>query len=319
MRAVLAAVLAALGAAGVVAASSGGGTGGWKTLRPAGLERTEVTAARIGNHVYVVGGFDRATASPSSAVERYDIAKNRWRRMRPMPVPLHHTTATVHDGRLYVHGGYSGTTAAWKPEPTLYEYRPARDRWRALPSARTARAAHAAAVIGGRLYVAGGSTAAGSASSFESYDFERRKWRGGPAFPGPARNHLTGAASSGRFYVFGGRDSANYTEVARYDPGTRRWARLPGLTVARGGIAAATLPGGRIAVFGGEELSPGGKTIAPVELFDTRKLRWSSLPEMRTPRHGLGGVAKGRRIYAIEGGPSPGFHFSRAIEALDVR
>ena len=40
---------------------------------------------------------------------------------------------------------------------------------------------------------------------------------------------------------------------------------------------------------------------------------------MRTPRHGLGGVSLGNRVYAIEGGPRPGFHFSDAIEYLDVR
>ena len=39
---------------------------------------------------------------------------------------------------------------------------------------------------------------------------------------------------------------------------------------------------------------------------------------MRTPRHGLGGVSSGRRIYAIEGGDQPGFHFTRAIEHLDL-
>jgi hypothetical protein len=39
---------------------------------------------------------------------------------------------------------------------------------------------------------------------------------------------------------------------------------------------------------------------------------------MLTPRHGLGAVAEGRRIFAIEGGPRPGLHFSNAIEALDV-
>ena len=83
---------------------------------------------------------------------------------------------------------------------------------------------------------------------------------------------------------------------------------------ARGGIAAATV-GGRIAVFGGEE---GAGTIRPAELYDPKRDRWRSLPGMRTPRHGLGGVAKGRRIYAIEGGDQPGFHFTRAVEYLDV-
>jgi hypothetical protein len=78
------------------------------------------------------------------------------------------------------------------------------------------------------------------------------------------------------------------------------------------------LSDGRIVVFGGERLETGGTTIAEVELFDPRRRRWSSLPDLRTPRHGLGGVAMGRRVYAIEGGPTPGFAFSSAIEYLDV-
>ena len=36
---------------------------------------------------------------------------------------------------------------------------------------------------------------------------------------------------------------------------------------------------------------------------------------MRTPRHGLGGVAYRGRVYALEGGPQPGFAFSNALEA----
>jgi hypothetical protein len=55
-----------------------------------------------------------------------------------------------------------------------------------------------------------------------------------------------------------------------------------------------------------------------VELFDPRLRRWSSLPDMRTPRHGLGGAALGRRVFAIEGGQTPGFALSRTIEFLDV-
>jgi Kelch motif len=88
--------------------------------------------------------------------------------------------------------------------------------------------------------------------------------------------------------------------------------------VARGGIASARLRDGRIVVFGGERLEPGGTTISEVEMFDPRRRRWTSLPDLRTPRHGLGGVALGRRVYAIQGGPTPGFDFSNAIEYLDV-
>jgi hypothetical protein len=103
----------------------------------------------------------------------------------------------------------------------------------------------------------------------------------------------------------------------RYDRRSGRWSRLPPLRVARSGIAAATVRGHPV-VFGGEELTPGGGTIKPVELFDPEPGRWRRLPGMRTPRHGLGGASLGRRVYGIEGGPDPGFAFSDAIEFLDV-
>jgi hypothetical protein len=71
-----------------------------------------------------------------------------------------------------------------------------------------------------------------------------------------------------------------------------------------------------VIVFGGEE--PAG-TIREVELYEPKRRRWRSLPDMRTPRHGLGAVSLNDRVYAIQGGPKPGFHFSNAIEFLDVR
>jgi hypothetical protein len=291
----------------------------WTALRPATLERSEVAAARIGRFVYVVGGFERKTGETTAAVERYDIRRNRWRRVRPMPLALNHTTAVAYRGKLYVQGGYLGARDLTAPTGELMRYDPAANRWRRLAAAPTARAAHAAAVIGNRLYVAGGANDSGSLRSLEIFDFRSERWLPGPSFPGPARNHTTGVASGGRFYVLGGRDSANFTAAERFDPRAGKWERLPGLRTPRGGIASARLRDGRIVVFGGEELGAGGTTIAPVELFDPHRRRWRRLPDMLTPRHGLGGVAFGDRVYAIEGGTSPGLFYSRAIEALDVR
>lgn len=92
----------------------------WRTLRPAPLERTEVAAARIGNAIYVAGGFvpDR---SSSRAVERYDIRANRWRQVRPMPVGLNHAAIAVHDGKLYVVGGYAGNLPTARQVPVVRE------------------------------------------------------------------------------------------------------------------------------------------------------------------------------------------------------
>ena len=302
----------------MIAALLAGAALSWGTLPSAPLERSEVAAARIGNGIYVVGGFDRASARTTAAVERYDIRHRRWKLVREMPIALNHPTAVAYRGHLYVHGGYAAVAGLTDTSAALLRYDPRRDRWRRLPSSPTKRAAHALAVIGHRLYAAGGANETGSQRSLEIYDFDTRRWRRGPSFPPPARNHTTGVASGGRFYVLAGRDTENFTAAARYDPSRNKWERLPSLHTARGGIASARLSDGRIVVFGGERLMPGGTTIAEVELFDPRSRRWSSLPDMRTPRHGLGGAALGRRVFAIEGGPTPGFAFTRTIEYLDV-
>jgi Kelch motif len=322
--ALAAGVAAVASAATVVVVAAGAGPDAarsdrWTALTPASLERTEVAAARIGRFAYVVGGFERESGETTAAVERYDIGGDRWRQLRPMPLALNHATAAAHRGRLYVHGGYRGMRDLSRPTGALLEYDPRRNHWRRLPSSPTPRAAHALAVVDGRLYAAGGANDSGSLRSLEVYDFARRRWHRGPGFPGPARNHTTGVASGSRFYVLGGRDAGNLAAAERYDPRRRAWERLPEMRTPRGGIASARVPDEWIVVFGGEELTPGGATIAEVELFDPRRRRWSRLPNLRTPRHGLGGVARGNRVYAIQGGVRPGFSFSSAIEALDVR
>ena len=328
-RGLLAAMVALLAAAAtVVARSSGGGSEGsgsgptaaaadeWRALAPATLQRTEVAAARIGRHVYVAGGFERQSGSTSAALERYDIRTNRWARLRSMPVGLNHATAAAYRGRLYVHGGYTARRDLSSATARLFVYSPRRDRWARLPKSRVPRAAHALAALGGKLYAAGGKNDRGALRSLEVYDFGLRRWRPGPRMRGPARDHMTGVAAGGSFMALAGRDGArNFTVAESYDPRRRRWGLLPSLRKARGGIAAAAIGGGRVVVFGGEE-SQG--TIGEVELYEPRLRRWRALPAMRTPRHGLGGVSLGNRVFAVEGGPRPGFHFSDAIEYLDV-
>jgi non-specific serine/threonine protein kinase len=235
-----------------------------------------------------------------------------------MPFAVNHAVAVARRGRLYVSGGYRSASGLAEPTGALLSYNPRTRRWRRLPSAPTPRAAHAAAVVGQRLYVAGGANDTGSLDTLEVYDFARRRWRRGPSFPGPARNHTTGVASGEHFYVLAGRDAENLAAVERYDPRRRRWQRLPDMRTPRGGIASARLRDGRIVVFGGEDFGSGTSTIAEVELFDPRTRRWRRLPDMRTPRHGLGGAALGNRVFAVEGGPAAGLAFSRAIEFLDV-
>ena len=96
---------------------------------------------------------------------------------------------------------------------------------------------------------------------------------------------------------------------------TLAWTPLPAAALPRGEVAAARV-GGFIYVAGG--FNSGGRTSAAVELFDPRTRRWTGLPNMRTPRHGLGGAALGNRVFALKGGGVPGLSASPTIEFLDV-
>jgi non-specific serine/threonine protein kinase len=73
-------------------------------------------------------------------------------------------------------------------------------------------------------------------------------------------------------------------------------------------------------VAGGVIVSAGGEaptgTIASVYGFDLRIRRWRRLPDLPTPRHGLGLAAVGGRVYALAGGAQPGLSVSDANEFL---
>ncbi|HEX8074951.1 MAG TPA: kelch repeat-containing protein [Thermoleophilaceae bacterium] len=288
--------------------------GGWMALHPSLMKRTEVGAARIGGSIYVIGGFT-ADSRTTAAVERYSIAGDSWTRVRDMPRPLNHAAAVAYRGDLYVVGGYTSATGLTQESRALYRYRPGKDRWSRLPDAPSARGALAAGVLGHRLYAVGGARGGRALRTLEVFDFETRRWHSAPKMP-TAREHLAAAVSGGRLYALAGRAAGkgNFRVAERYQPKRRRWEELSPMGTARGGIAAATARG-RVAVFGGER-SEG--TIPETERFDPSARDWSYMPDMLTPRHGLGGVSFGRRLYAIEGGPQPGFAFSDAIEAYDL-
>jgi hypothetical protein len=291
----------------------------WAALASSPLERTEVGAARVGDGIYVVGGYI-STGGTTARMVRYDISDDRWTEVAPMPIGVNHPGITALDGYVYVLGGNLGSDERSR---RLYRYDPRGDRWKRLADAPTARSALALGGIGHRLYAAGGSSATDdTVQRLEIYNLRTERWSVGAKMP-TGRNHVGAAIFKRGLVVTGGRPGpvhGGMATVERYDPARERWSALPDLATARSGHATVTVGGrlgGRIVVFGGEELD-GGTTIEQVELFDPRDGGWTALPEMVTPRHGVGGAAKGDRIYALEGGPQPGLAYSPALEYLDL-
>jgi N-acetylneuraminic acid mutarotase len=289
----------------------------WTTQPQSPHSRGEVSAALVGDVAYVVGGFD-TTGHTTGLVERLDLRTGHWSTSPSLPEPLNHMNAVGYHGQLYVVGGYSqpSDTSAGAVR-SFWRFDPSTNRWTAMPAAPLPRAAAGAAVLGHRLYVAGGrSDTLTTISTLAMFDFDTGKWSLGPSLQ-HAREHLAGVAADGAVWMLGGRalGQGYFTDVERYRPGSAAWQRMGPMPIARSGFQAVAADG-KIVTVGGEA---GTTTIGRVDQLDPVTGHWTRLADLPTPRHGLGLVAVGPLVFAIEGGPQPGLTTSRVVQRLRVR
>jgi N-acetylneuraminic acid mutarotase len=258
----------------------------------------------VGPELVIVGGF-LANGRSSRRVNAYSPARDHWRRLRDLPVAVNHAMAASDGRRLYVVGGYGAPKRAFVLS---------QGRWRRLPDLPEPRAAAGAAIVGRTLYVVGGVTRGGVARKALAFDRTRLRWT---RIPGPKpREHLGVSALGGRVYAVAGRETGtNFDALQAYLPAGRRWVSLPPVPETRGGTDSAAV--GRLLVSAGSESARG--TSPAVYAFDVRTNRWRRLPDLPTPRHGLGVLGYRGSVYVIGGGPTPGLSVSGANEFLRLR
>jgi hypothetical protein len=289
----------------------------WRFEPPAPRAPVEGSAVAVGPVIYATNG---ERPSNLRTVLAYDTRDRSWSEPTRSPVGLNHSQAATYRGDLYLAGGYlegeEATNEFWR-------YDPKSNRWTALPPMHLARGAAGAAVVGDKLYVAGGapqtfgvSVSGAPYGALEIYDFETRTWEDGPDMPVP-RHHTVAVGLGGKLYVAGGRagllDLNNSKppsdEFDRYDPARARWERLPPLPLGVG-FAGITATAGKVVVVGGENQAGwedgGGWTTPSAWAFDPRTGRWQRLPDLRIERRGFGAATVGGRIYALMGSYCPG-------------
>jgi len=309
--------------------------GHWRFEPPAPRAPVEGSAIAIGPVIYATNGERPGNLHTILA---YDTRTREWSQPTSSPIGLNHTQAATYDGKLYLAGGYLD---GYEATDQFWEYDPMADRWHELLPMGKARGAAAAAVIGDKLYVAGGApqTFYGTNSegtpygTLEIYDFKTREWATGPEMPVP-RHHTVGVALGGRFYVAGGRsglldlnnDKPPVAAFDRYDPASGRWERLPRMPFGVGyeGITAAD---SKVVTVGGEDQAGweegGGWADASAWAFDPETNRWGRLPDLHIERRGFGAATAGGRIYALMGSYCPGLtptgpEGTRTVESLPV-
>ncbi len=278
--------------------------GRWITLAPMKEPRQEAAVAELDGKIYVVEGL----AGRANANEIYDIQRDTWSLGADLLTGTDHAWAVSLTGRVYVGGGRTNR---------VFSYNPATGVWTEVASSvYTHGGTPVAAVIDGRIYVAGGSGAGMFGNELEVYDPAANRWTPRSRMS-CARNHTAGGAFNGKLYVAGGRpDVQNCLE--EYDPSTDRWTTKAPMPTGRSGIAGAVV-GNCLYVFGGE-----GNPDDPygifweVEAYDPATDAWRELARMQTGRHGISAAVVGNTIYLPGGATLQGLGVTNINEAYVI-
>ena len=291
----------------------------WQTLGDIPFPVQETAVVALDYRLYVLGGIDGSLAARADVQQFVQKFSEEWTETVSLPLPVHHVNAAVVDGRIYVVGSL---LASFEPTGDVWSWAPGDQEWNvgaSMPPG-SERGAAAVGVVDGRIVVAGGLDGT-SSDLVSAYDPVADEWDVDlPALPARI-DHGTGQVVDGIFYVIGGRtDDTDGNSSAVWALVDGVWEERAPMPTARGGIASGVLDG-KIAVVGGEGNDDDPSGVFPqAELYDPATDEWTALPDMPTPRHGMGAAVSegGDQLYVPGGATRETFGAVATFEALYV-
>jgi hypothetical protein len=250
-------------------------TNAWTSLTgspsQAPLEFNHFQATEYQGLIWVIGAFrtnNFPNEAPAESIYVFDPANRRWMEGPEIPAGRRRGGGglAVHDDKFYVvagnQQGHSGGYIAW-----FDEYDPYTGEWTVLDDAPRARDHFHAAVVGDKLYAAGGRQTGGPGGTFaplipevDVFDFASGTWSTLPPasnLPTPRAGTAT-AVFNGKIMVIGGEGNGlAYNTVEGLDPNTGQWQTLASLNHRRHGTQAI-VSGAGVYVAAGSPNQGGG-------------------------------------------------------------
>lgn len=255
------------------------------------------TGMNGGDAVFLKGKFYLPGGVTSGVVttalnQVYDPAANTWESKADVPIgALFYATAVDTPRGVFYHLGGSTNASTVVPTNGARSYNPDTNTWSTLPAMGSSRAGHEAAVIDGKLYVAGGVGATGGLASAEVFDFAAQTWT--PIAPlnrprGFAINFVSqDPAGNPLWFVVGGQDleTGAALGVEVYQVRQNRWVVLDNsflLTIPR------TLMGGAVVgdyfyAVGGATPSTSNRTVERIKMNTITALPLNQAPVLAVP------------------------------------
>jgi N-acetylneuraminic acid mutarotase len=167
--------------------------------------RMQLEAVSINGLLYAFGGMSLRNGYVD-VLEVYDPVTDSWRTKAPMPQGRRYPAVAVLNGFLYVIGGEADGPGIEATEilSSVVVYNPETDSWSTKASLPVRVSSATAAVVNGKIYVAGGGTLSTTATPYVyAYDPLRDTWSIQPVMH-TSRWGATAAVVEGMIYVIGG-------------------------------------------------------------------------------------------------------------------
>lgn len=209
---------------------------------------TSFGGAIIGDTFYAYGGNYGSAHEYSNEGQSNDLwalnlsSGSEWKKISTGP-RLQGLAMVAHDGLLYRIGGFTAMNKEdesqdLQSQSTVAKFHPKTGTWQELPTLPEPRSSHDAAVLGNKLYVAGGWNMPGADKNKVWHktawtldlNKENAEWEA-IAAPPFQRRALSLAAFNGKIYCIGGMkmEGGPTTQANVYDPATDSWSVAPSL------------------------------------------------------------------------------------------
>ena len=303
----------------------------WQASTPLPIKIQELYPAVHQQQLFVAGGIAAKLGVPyfTNRCFSFDPIQNAWQEQAELPQDMHHAAMVSTGDDLYQIGGFNGAyTHIWKMQKNAYHL--TKDGWRPTVNLPKPQAEGVLSTApDGAIHLVTGQSPKGQANKARSdhtevhdhwrWDTSTTQWEQAAPIP-TARNSATGGWVGDQLIVTGGRTSRGNLSVTEiYDSKEDQWRTAAPLPLPQAGTASV-VDGERLIVMGGEIFVPEADVFGNVWQYKLSTDNWEPLPNLKTPRHGLGAGLIDGKIYAIGGATEPsGRGTSDANEVLMLR
>jgi N-acetylneuraminic acid mutarotase len=240
-----------------------------------------------------------AGTAKASAPADVNPSADPWTAIADYPTPIQDNVVVSDSGKIYSAFGYTGAADT----SDLFVYDPGVGTWNALMSAADTREKPAAAMLGGKLYAAGGWGGDGNPDAkLEIYDPDANTWSTGAPDPTPFAGSGT-AALGGKMYVVGGctASACGVTNAQVYDPAADAWSTIASYPEAISWESCGALSG-KLYCAGG---TTDAGSVKHAYVYDPAADSWSAVADLPTDLWGSS-YAAANGVLLVSGGVTGG-------------